>query len=423
MFVASMVLIAATMLSLVARRAELRAEQESTVSAAAVGAADVVDATLERARAAVELAPADLDPAVLAAVVDGAEACIASGERPGCTGPDLVGIAATIDPPEATQPGVAVVFADPSTQAVMVMVERPSPVVLQLPTTALLAQAGVTGLADWTVSVTDADSADGGARQFDEDGRRVATVDVGDPLDAGTVTVRAAVDSDVGLLADAPTRYGAWLALGTVLLALAVWTLFAERRSLERRATTDELTGLVNRREFERLAEEALLVASRFDSGLCVMLIDLNGFKEINDTFGHQSGDVALRGCAERLVAAVRDTDVVGRWGGDEFVILLPGLAERTAVRNRAERIAEALSELPVVGDIRVSGSIGAAMYPRHGSDFDELMRAADFAMYGAKTTGVAFRIADVLAEDLVVDAPEVDGDATPHDAAPRLGG
>ena len=76
-----------------------------------------------------------------------------------------------------------------------------------------------------------------------------------------------------------------------------------------------------------------------------------------------------------------------------------------------------------MVGDIRVSGSIGAAMYPRHGSDFDELMRAADFAMYGAKTTGVAFRIADVLAEDLVVDAPEVDGDATSHDAAPRLGG
>ncbi len=423
MFVASMVLIAATMLSLFARRAELRAEEESTVSAVATGAADVVEATLERARAAVELAPADLDPATLAAVVDGAEACIAAGERSGCTGPDLVGIAATIDPAEATEPGVAVVFVDPSTQAVMVMAERPSPVVLQLPTATLLARAGVADLADTTVSVSDADSADGGARSFGEDGRRVAVVDVGEPLDAGTVTVRAAVDSDVGLLADAPARYGAWLALGTVLLALAVWTLFAERRSLERRATTDELTGLVNRREFERLAEEALLVASRFDSGLCVMLIDLNGFKEINDNYGHQSGDVALRGCAERLVDAVRDTDVVGRWGGDEFVILLPGLAERTAVRNRAERIAEALSELPVVGEIRVSGSIGAAMYPRHGSDFDELMRAADFAMYGAKTTGVAFRIADVLAEDLAADVPGADGDATPHDAAPRLGG
>ena len=422
-----MVLIAATLFSLVARRAELRAEQDTLSATVTDGAVDLVDTTLGSARAAVEVAPADVDPEMLAASFDGAEAC-ASDASPECTGADLFGVAASSAPPSPSTVGGAVVFTDDQTGSVMVMAANGGTVVLQLPADTLTSGSRLSESAEIGVSVSaDDDSATTFFEPVEEDGQLVTRAAVGDPLDAGTVTVRVAVDAELGVLADAPARYGAWLALGTVLFAVAVWTLFAERRSLERRATTDELTGLVNRREFERQADEALLVASRLGTGLCVMLVDLNGFKEINDTFGHQSGDVALRGCADRLVAAVRDTDVVGRWGGDEFVILLPGLAERTAVRSRAERIAEALSELPVVGDIRVSGSIGAAMYPRHGADFDDLMRAADLAMYGAKTTGVSFRIADVLpdemdrhdAEPVVEHATEPDHD----DATPRLGG
>jgi diguanylate cyclase (GGDEF)-like protein len=427
-FVVSMVLIAATMLSLVARRAELYAEQEATVATVTVGAADVIDATLQGARAAVETATADTDPEALAALFDGADACVAAaGGKRLCTGPDLVEIAASARVGKTGGAGTSIAFADETLGSVLVVAEGGTTVALQFPAGELLAGSGLAGLADLVVEVSDDDAATTFDEPEDGNGELTAVVDVGDPLDAGTVKVTASVESGVALLADAPARYGTWLALGTVLLAVVAWTLFAERRSLERRATTDELTGLLNRREFERQADEALLVASRLDTGLCVMLIDLNGFKEINDTYGHQQGDVALRGCADRLVAAVRDTDVVGRWGGDEFVILLPGLDERTAVRNRAERIAEALSELPVVGEIRVSGSIGAAMYPRHGRDFDELVRAADVAMYGAKTTGVPFRIADVLADELAEGLDESSGDwdeePEPHDAPHRLGG
>lgn len=422
-----MVLIAATLFSLVARRAELRAEQDTLSETVSSGVVDLVDTTLGSARAAVEVAPADADPEMLAASFGGAQAC-ASGAVPECTGADLFGLAAGSAPTPSTVGG-SVVFTDERTGSVMVMAENGGTVVLQLPADTLIAGSRLSELAEVAVSVADDnDSATTISEPVEADGQLVTEGTVGEPLDAGIVRVHVAVDAELGLLADAPTRYGTWLALGTVLLALAAWTLFAERRSLERRATTDELTGLVNRREFERQADEALLVASRLGTGLCVMLVDLNGFKEINDTFGHQSGDVALRGCADRLVAAVRDTDVVGRWGGDEFVILLPGLAERTAVRSRAERIAEALSELPVVGDIRVSGSIGAAMYPRHGADFEDLMRAADLAMYGAKTTGVPFRIADLLPDEV---GPH-DGEPLVHhhttepdhdDATPRLGG
>ena len=242
------------------------------------------------------------------------------------------------------------------------------------------------------------------------DGRRVVDSVVGNAFVEGSITVTTSIDSAVGITGGHPLLYGTLLAIGTIMLIGASLTFLAERRSLEKRATTDELTGLVNRREFERISEEQLDIADRFSTGLCVMVIDLNGFKQVNDTLGHQFGDLVLSASSERLVSAVRDTDVVGRWGGDEFVILLPGLIERTAVRDRAERIWEMLASSPVVGETTMTASIGAAIFPRHGTTLDALMRAADVAMYEAKTTGVGHRIADTIA---VGEALLADGIAT----------
>jgi diguanylate cyclase (GGDEF)-like protein len=229
------------------------------------------------------------------------------------------------------------------------------------------------------------------------DGAVVVTDTLTLPGEGGSVRVTAAVPDDVGLVGDGVARYLVLIGLGAVLLALAGWTFLIDRRSLERRATTDDLTGLPNRREFERLTDEALLAAERFNTGVCVMLIDLNGFKQINDTLGHQFGDLVLRAAAKRLTEAIRDTDVVGRWGGDEFVILLPGIQDGSAVRSSAERIGALLGGTPIADDVTVTAAIGAALYPRHGTTLDDLIRAADVAMYGAKSTGVTHRLADSL--------------------------
>jgi diguanylate cyclase (GGDEF)-like protein len=273
---------------------------------------------------------------------------------------------------------------------------------IRLPLDAIVGPLARTAIAEFGTDFTLSTS---GAEQLTDvsgirtlDGTRVVVGQISEPLDDGSILVRSSVPDDVGWGADTPGPYLALFGLGTVLLALAGWTFLAANRQLERRATTDDLTGLVNRREFERLSEEAIDMAGRFGTGLCVMLIDLNGFKQINDTLGHQFGDLVLTGCADRLVDAVRDTDTVGRWGGDEFVVLLPGLEESSGVRSSAERIGARLSSTPVTGDVSISGSIGAALYPRHGATLGDLMQAADVAMYEAKTTGVVHRLASNIA-------------------------
>jgi diguanylate cyclase (GGDEF)-like protein len=152
-------------------------------------------------------------------------------------------------------------------------------------------------------------------------------------------------------------------------------------------AQHDTLTGLANRRLFEQLALHQLSLAERRQTSLSVMAIDLDGFKQVNDQLGHQTGDEVLRQAAHRISEVIRDSDVGARMGGDEFMVLLCD-AESAMAHETARRIIHVLAE-PYPGvDAAVSASAGIAVYPRHGNSLAELIQAADQALYRAKALG-----------------------------------
>ena len=214
-------------------------------------------------------------------------------------------------------------------------------------------------------------------------------------FEGGPRAVRATAPSAVRLTAGERWLYGAQLAIGALLALVALGGMVAEHRSLQRRATTDALTRLPNRDEFTRRASEVLAASLGSGPTACLLVIDLDQFKVVNDTVGHAAGDRALVAAAERLGQAVRETDVVGRWGGDEFVVLMPGIADPRSVPVRAAAIANAIAAAPPIGGFELAASVGAALYPAHGTDLETLMRAADRAMYAAKVQGVAHHVAE----------------------------
>jgi diguanylate cyclase (GGDEF)-like protein len=155
---------------------------------------------------------------------------------------------------------------------------------------------------------------------------------------------------------------------------------------IEHQALHDGLTGLPNRDLLRRRVEEALALAQQRQAGVAVLLLDLDRFKEVNDTLGHQSGDLLLQALGERLSGLVRATDTVARLGGDEFAIVSPGAGEEGAIAV-AERIRSGLEEPFALGNlaVEVEASIGIALFPEHGSDVEALIRHADVAMYQGK--------------------------------------
>jgi diguanylate cyclase (GGDEF)-like protein len=176
---------------------------------------------------------------------------------------------------------------------------------------------------------------------------------------------------------------------GEVVGRVWSWRDITERRRFEsaliRLANYDSLTGLMNRRKIQEELEACMSGTGRARGAL--LLLDLDGFKEVNDTFGHQAGDEVLLQVG-RVLADSDVGDLIGRFGGDEFAILLPGFTPAEAMQA-AERILHHLSDHTYVaggGKVALTGSMGVAFYPGHARTSDELLSAADLALYEAKS-------------------------------------
>jgi diguanylate cyclase (GGDEF)-like protein len=199
------------------------------------------------------------------------------------------------------------------------------------------------------------------------------------------------------------------LGIGLLVFWVAVFRLVVRAsRALARQAATnkhlathDTLTGLPNRALLRDRVEQAIRHSHRTGRHVALMLTDLDRFKEINDTLGHQYGDLLLRQIGPRLQGVLRDGDTIARLGGDEFVVMLPDLKSAEDALRLGEKLAKALQEPfsleGVVVD--VGSSIGVAITPENGEDFDQLLQRADIAMYVAKQDNLG----------VVTYAPELD--------------
>ena len=207
------------------------------------------------------------------------------------------------------------------------------------------------------------------------------------------------------LLATAPlvavvmATHSALLVLLFAFPLAAIYVNAAMSVQREHQAHHDELTGLSNRKLLIRRTNDALAQAARSDTMVGFLLLDLDRFKEVNDTLGHPVGDRLLRFVAHRLTHSVRPGDMVARLGGDEFAVLLPSVKEAAAAREVAARLRAAVAE-PIRMDgmsFDIEASVGIALYPDDASGFEVLLQRADVAMYLAKErrTGVERYVAD----------------------------
>jgi diguanylate cyclase (GGDEF)-like protein len=172
-------------------------------------------------------------------------------------------------------------------------------------------------------------------------------------------------------------------------ITAAAWSNAQMYGELERRALTDALTGLFNIRWWRDMGPRVMAQSLRTGSGVGILLMDLDHFKQINDSAGHAAGDSVLRSVARALRRVVRDSDYAVRYGGEEFLIVLTNSSAEGAMRV-ALALQAALSELraPTSAMRRVTASIGVAVFPDHGQELDDVVAAADLAMYEAKRRG-----------------------------------
>jgi diguanylate cyclase (GGDEF)-like protein len=186
-------------------------------------------------------------------------------------------------------------------------------------------------------------------------------------------------------------------AVSLLLLAIALFVLRRQHATLRQAARLDHLTGLANRKALEEALNAALVAATFGGDAVAVLMIDLDGFKQVNDTLGHDKGDLVLREIARRLHANIFEYDTAARLGGDEFAVVLRHLREVDDVAAVAHRLREALTRpIEIDGTPRFIGaSVGAAAHPQHGKSAAELLRGADAAMYRAKRDREGVRVYD----------------------------
>ena len=157
---------------------------------------------------------------------------------------------------------------------------------------------------------------------------------------------------------------------------------------LEALALNDQLTGLANRRLLADRMSMAMAHARRNTTAMALVYLDLDGFKQINDTLGHGAGDVLLQLVAKRLVETVREEDTIPRTGGDEFILVLWHIGEHNEADRVARKVIDALSKPFDIDGHSITASAGVAIYPVHGEDLTALTKSADLALYDAKRAG-----------------------------------
>lgn len=182
--------------------------------------------------------------------------------------------------------------------------------------------------------------------------------------------------------------------------------------ALEHQTLHDALTGLPNRVLMQDRLEQAIQLMKRNNGSMALLLLDLDRFKEVNDSLGHQVGDELLQQVGQRLEMLLRNSDTVARLGGDEFAIVAPNTDNRQAAQF-AEKIAQAIKDVFQVGkqNLYVGVSIGVAVYPHHGTDAGTLIRHADIAMYNAKRNNLDYSLYELTRDKRRVDKLALVGD------------
>ncbi|RMD80178.1 MAG: GGDEF domain-containing protein [Gammaproteobacteria bacterium] len=202
-------------------------------------------------------------------------------------------------------------------------------------------------------------------------------------------------------------------------------TLVDLAAALEYQALHDPLTGLSNRAHFYDHLHQAIAASRRTGEPFALLLVDLDRFKEINDTHGHQVGDLLLQQVAARVRHVIRESDLAARLGGDEFALLLLGADKEGGLRIARKVLEQLDAPFLIRGlELRVGASLGLAVYPHHGSDEEALIRCADISMYEAKSTGRGIQVCRmcVLPEADLSSAALMGGDGAGAGGEPRAG-